>query len=528
MLRILDLFSGAGGLGLGFIQTGKFEIIAAAENNIHAQRTYLRNHGNVHMIQNVIGCDFAKTCADLGGVDVVIGGPPCQGFSNANRQKNTVVCANNLLVKEYFRAIKEIRPMAFVMENVSMLQSDTHRFYDTSDDHDEIERLGIELRDDIIALSKQEIKGIDILPIVQDQVQLKKAILPEKLYTALYLLHKNKGKNKRLTNYIAKNDISIINQIESYLSNIQLTNYIQFSSDLLRKIQDGLARSQGVSFYLEPLISLLNYQKALKTAQEIYNNNIVCSFTYKTNTCYPIARVKSYSVIDYINTVLGNQYKQKGANINARWCGVPQERWRHIIIGIRTDIIGEMEMQLPEEPDFIPCVTVGDAILDLQNCDVSYSKDAQGVVIPTSDIPISDYARSLRYNGLLYNHITTETTPEALLRFKALKEGENFHKLPKELVKSYEKPERTQNTIYLRLDSQKYSGTVVNVRKSMWIHPKLDRALTVREAARLQSFPDSFVFEGTKDSQYQQVGNAVPPILGKIIAKKVMEYVPHE
>ena len=62
---------------------------------------------------------------------------------------------------------------------------------------------------------------------------------------------------------------------------------------------------------------------------------------------------------------------------------------------------------------------------------------------------------------------------------------------------------------------------MVNVRKSMWIHPVQDRAISVREAARLQTFPDSFIFCGTKDQQYQQVGNAVPPIMAKAIAKKV-------
>ena len=61
----------------------------------------------------------------------------------------------------------------------------------------------------------------------------------------------------------------------------------------------------------------------------------------------------------------------------------------------------------------------------------------------------------------------------------------------------------------------------VNVRKSMWIHPNLNRAISVREAARLQSFPDSFVFVGTKDSQYQQVGNAVPPMLARAIALQI-------
>ena len=56
----------------------------------------------------------------------------------------------------------------------------------------------------------------------------------------------------------------------------------------------------------------------------------------------------------------------------------------------------------------------------------------------------------------------------------------------------------------------------------MWIHPEEDRAISIREAARLQTFPDSFVFCGTKDQQYQQVGNAVPPIMAKAIAEELI------
>ena len=62
----------------------------------------------------------------------------------------------------------------------------------------------------------------------------------------------------------------------------------------------------------------------------------------------------------------------------------------------------------------------------------------------------------------------------------------------------------------------------------MWIHPTLDRAVSIREAARLQTFPDSFVFAGTKDEQYQQVGNAVPPILARAIASKLKEMLDNE
>ena len=65
------------------------------------------------------------------------------------------------------------------------------------------------------------------------------------------------------------------------------------------------------------------------------------------------------------------------------------------------------------------------------------------------------------------------------------------------------------------------NSTAPYVRKSMWIHPTLDRAISIREAARLQTFPDSFVFCGSKDKQYQQVGNAVPPIMAKAIAKQL-------
>ena len=166
--------------------------------------------------------------------------------------------------------------------------------------------------------------------------------------------------------------------------------------------------------------------------------------------------------------------------------------------------------------------TVRDAIADLEDVDPVFDleKDVGTPLIPKNNL--NKLASALRNTDTLKNHIITRTTATAMERFKALKQGENFHALDDAMKKNtYTDASRTQNTIYLRLDYDEPSGTVVNVRKSMWIHPTLDRAISVREAARLQTFPDSFEFCGTKDKQYQQVGNAVPPIMAKSIAKKL-------
>ena len=130
------------------------------------------------------------------------------------------------------------------------------------------------------------------------------------------------------------------------------------------------------------------------------------------------------------------------------------------------------------------------------------------------------YVHTLYNEGILEKNFLIHTTSNLI---EMIEQGKNFHSLPDELKSTYENPARTQNTIYKRLVYDLPSDTVVNVRKSMWIHPELNRAVSAREAARLQSFPDNYIFFGTKDSVYQQIGNAVPPVLGRAVAEKVLE-----
>lgn len=90
--------------------------IGARAEEIVATELDQNNHkkkDTIKIIKDVIGCNFIKLNKEIGGIDIIIGGPPCKGFSNANRQKNHIISMNNSLVKEYFRAVMEIKPKAF-------------------------------------------------------------------------------------------------------------------------------------------------------------------------------------------------------------------------------------------------------------------------------------------------------------------------------------------------------------------------------------------------------------------------------
>lgn len=535
MIKTIDLFAGAGGLSFGFLMTEKYQLVAAAEIDKNARKTYktniCKNNDNFEFIENVVGYDFSALNSRFeNSIDVVIGGPPCQGFSNANRQKNHLISMNNSLVKEYFRAIRQIRPKVFVMENVSMLESDTHRFYESHKDNDEINALisnghHIEKRTDTLLLSKASYDGIDMSRLPESD--LREITLPTELTHFLNVLKKNIGNPKRLPNFLSKNKLRIKTLIHSFLegednADLEIRQQI---NERLRKIDRAIEddHPEEVQDELDYVVGL---QKLKDFIIEISENELIGKYEYSAEEGLRFI-VNSFSVVDYVNAILGDEYIQKGNIFNAKWFGVPQDRRRYIAVGIRRDVYMEKDIKLvlPNEPAIDNAPTVGDAILDLMNYEVGY----ESIYIPTPYIGQSDlssYARSMRKGShSVKNHITTKTTDKALERFKKIKQGKNFHSLEREDKDTYSKPERTQNTIYLRLDPNKTSGTVVNVRKSMWIHPILDRALTVREAARLQSFPDSFEFIGTKDSQYQQVGNAVPPLLAKEFAEILLKYL---
>ena len=533
-LKTIDLFAGAGGLSLGFLQTGKFDIKVAFEKNPAMQLTYKHNHPNTTVFSDVCEADYKQIIKEFGEIDVVIGGPPCQGFSNANRQKNHAINMNNMLVKQYIRAIVELQPKAFVLENVSMLRSDTHRFFMDKKDKNIFDKKSFKTKDSKITLIDQPYTFPTAMRIVEDYQKIIANLFPENAYKELNILYKTSKTTKFIE--VAKKHKNTILDIISDKALPQNDKHIkQINKKCFKVLKDYLNDPdfekntidlEKIKTALEPVIMT---QRMLSKAKEIIDNEIIVDH-YETENGIT-AVIKSFSVYDYIVSILTNaenDYTITSGVLNAADFGAPQKRERFILIGIKKSINQKIELPMGnyQSENY---TTVKEAIKDIEDVKPFFNASDDKGILLTRKSELSSLAKTLRNSDRLFNHIITETTDEALKRFKLIKQGQNFHSLPKKYqTNTYTDPTRTQNTIYLRLDYEKPSGTVVNVRKSMWIHPVLDRAISVREAARLQTFPDSFRFFGSKDNQYQQVGNAVPPILATAVANTIVKELNRE
>ena len=523
MYKVVDLFAGAGGLSLGFMQTQKYDIKVAFENSPYMQDTYRLNHPGVEVQGDVCTADYDAIKKKYGEIDVVIGGPPCQGFSNANRQKNHAISQNNMLVKQYIRAILELKPKAFVMENVSMLKSDVHRFYMEESDIETVKRCGIPVKSTPLHLLDAEYMFDGALEIVKDQQKIQQYLWPEQHYFELNVIYKAAKNLAKMKSALEKHKKKLCVAAADYAKSSDNNHISRVSADAFQAVLNyysGVLDASALKSKIEPAIMI---QRMLSKAQEIYENHIVVD-AYSVEDGIA-AVIRSFAVYDYLEKVLQapeNDYVLDKGVLCAADYGAPQKRMRFVVIGIKRSI--SPKVALPKGRfDADEYRTVRDAISDLEDVTPVFDleDDKNGIRIERKE-NLNELASALRNAEVLRNHIVTKTTDIAMERFRALKQGQNFHALDESLkMNTYTDAARTQNTIYLRLNYDEPSGTVVNVRKSMWIHPTLDRAISVREAARLQTFPDSFVFCGSKDKQYQQVGNAVPPIMAKSIAKKL-------
>lgn len=255
------------------------------------------------------------------------------------------------------------------------------------------------------------------------------------------------------------------------------------------------------AFVMENVKGLLSMQngQVIRTIIEEFTNAGECGY----NVAYKVLKASDY--------------------------GTPQNRERVILIGFRKDLNIQPTHPIPYAMDRY--VTVDDAISDLPQINAGEGEDGAKYLSG----PTNQFQQFVRQkSNAVNNHIAMKHTPRLVERFKAIKPGQSLIDVwdTHGAVKRGTPTEKS--TIKFSQNNQRVFGnlpapTIAASFQSNFIHPHLDRNFTAREGARLQSFPDDFIFEGMRTkmswekglSQYQQIGNAVPVLLAYAIANNL-------
>jgi DNA-cytosine methyltransferase len=401
-INLVELFAGAGGMGLGFLMAGKeqsrYRILFSGEAHPIYAQTLKRNHEAFRIIRgqrDLTPSDhdpidlrapealngIAARAKDYGGTHLLIGGPPCQGFSNANRNSWHGENPHNGLVRVYLRYVKTLRPLMFLMENV---------------------------------------QGI--------------------LWTP----------------------------------------------------QNGTSSTASI-------------------------------ITHLVRRCAALGYIVFPKLLDAV------------------WYGVPQHRTRLFLFGIRADLGYSAEDFGAWGPFPLPThgpgtdrryTTVRDAIGDLpsvnngEGAEIAPYRTATALTLKRNEFLSQMRAGAPRQ--LVFDHVTSRHADYVIDRYRSIPPGGNWESIANQLT-NYTSVERTHSNIYRRLLWDEPSITIGHYRKSMLIHPRQHRGLSLREASRLQSFPDWFRFAGSENGnsgglvhKQQQLANAVCPLVTKAIADFIL------
>ena len=404
VLNVIELFAGAGGMGLGFLMAKhpnrRFRLVYAGELHPIYTQTLRNTHDCLVGMRKSKWSDFVpesieplnlndrntlelvvSKAKEAGGVDILVGGPPCQGFSNANRNSWSSTNPQNQMVNVFMRYVEKLKPSVFLIENV---------------------------------------QGIAWTP------------------------------------------------------------------------RDGRSNIQpSVAGHIVERMTLAGYVTFPKL-------------------------------------------------LDAVWYGVPQFRTRFFLLGIHRDAGYCVEDFGDWSPFPIPThgtlagrsfVTVHEAIGDLPPIGNGHDLEEMDYCEPGAWRG-NKFLRLMR-NGAprtnILDHITSRHAEYVIERYKRIPAGGNWQDIA-EMMSNYSQLERTHSNIYRRLEWDEPSITIGHYRKSMLVHPEQHRGLSLREASRLQSFPDWFRFAGTVDGKsgglmhkQQQLANAVCPLVSKAIAEFLLD-----
>jgi len=381
--KVLDLFSGCGGLSLGLARAG-FDVVAANEIDQWAADTHRHNHPNVELIQSDIRSIQSEYLKEkfFGKIDLVAGGPPCQGFSVSGKRQYGHIKEQNSLVEEYMRVIAAIRPKVALLENVGGFRTG----------------------------------------------QIKPG-----------------------------------NPVMAYLSGAFAELGYEVSTKLLQAADFGVPSFRSRLF-------------------------VVASRIGKPENVFPMPTHSSESTGSLL---------------------------RH--------------------------VSLWDAIGDLPTLNAREGHEGPAEY---SERPFSEFQKIQRQNSNgVWNHVAMKHTPRLVERFTQLPQGGRGYDIGRVGEKSSSEQVTTYKTNNQRLVSNAPSSCITANFQSTYVHPFQPRNLTAREAARLMSYPDSYVFLGKRTqmsssflkkygrenedflSQYNQIGNSVPPLLGEAIGRTLLKFI---
>jgi len=261
------------------------------------------------------------------------------------------------------------------------------------------------------------------------------------------------------------------------------------------------------------------FYEYIRAVFEIEPNYVIFENVSGFKTMY---KGRAYKTL--ISELLELGYKTVSAILDASDFGLPQIRKRMIVIGWKkslkrvdlptpTHCSEENILSLPKK------LTLMDAISDLPQLKANEEKNYYETE------PLNKYQKRMRENSKILTEHNSSNYGEKMLEILSLiPYGGTVNDLPVRL-----RPKKYFSNTYARLLPDKPSPTITRnfgtPSSSRCVHPYQDRALSTREGARLQGFPDNYIFYGSKTSKNLQIGNAVPPIFGEIIAKKIIEHM---
>jgi site-specific DNA-cytosine methylase len=549
---IIDLFAGAGGLGLGF-ETAGFRTKVAVDNDTEACIAHSLNFPQCKVVKddiNVIAKSPIKHLCEKfeipsGTVSGVIGGPPCQGFSYIGER--VTHDERNLLTSKFMDVVVGIKPDFFVMENVAGLINS-----------------GIlpKVSDYVKRLHKNI--GVPATEIVDSLPTLPKSIAKRdrqfrKRFVSDIISSFREGHVVNLTNIVTcidhtytsllchfkKNVLRVYNNDEDLVTVLATKNILPIATISMAIVLDKLNEKKNYSEH--SYICLLR-----DLSKEVFETSVIPTILQNIVTVYETAPKPVNHKGTRVGPVLWHLIERASEFydvcapklLNAASFGAPQARERMFLIGIRKDLGKTFEFpasthSLPlgkgkrayYDPTLPIAPTTYDAIGDLPDVDM-FEGLIDGDTLPYSALSPSHnvYSKLKRLEALdsgdkslpspNWNPFEIDCckrtlhADHAIARIRETAEGRMDDKSKRTRL--------SKNSVShtLRAGTREGKGSHTAVRP---LHYEYNRVITVREGARLMGFPDWMTFHKTKWHGFRLVGNGVPSYLGKAIATKIYE-----